>query len=239
MIHNFLPRCFIAAALLCVSAGSVLAGKSPVDYANPLVGTASLDDPKLLGNAPPPGEEAYSGFTYPGPALTASRHHSRADQQGFDRGGGQSWHYFSYVHSRRTMLGFSSPMPSLTIMPVIGNWNVPPDRSYASPYDKQTEKASPGYYSVSFPDSGIKTELAATERVGYYRFTFPQTERGTVLINLGAGDNSIEIVGRPNCSRTWRARWTLHCGRILQAVQGVRNVPPKSAASRRRTRQAR
>jgi predicted alpha-1,2-mannosidase len=81
------------------------------------------------------------------------------------------------------------------MMPVVGNWTVPPDRSYASPYDKNSEKASPGYYSVFFPDSGIRTELTTTERVGYYRFTFPKTERGAVLLDLGAGESSIEIVG--------------------------------------------
>ena len=41
-------------------------GKRPVDYANGLVGTAPLDDQKLIGNAPPPGEQLYSGFTSPG-----------------------------------------------------------------------------------------------------------------------------------------------------------------------------
>ncbi len=195
MIHNFLMKHFAVAVLLCAWAGSAMAGKSPVDYANPLVGTASLDDPKLLGNAPPSGEEAYSGVTFPGPTLP---HHDSIlgpINKDLTEAAGNHGIIFPYVHSRRTMLGFSSPMPGLTIMPVIGNWNVPPDRSYASPYDKQTEKASPGYYSVFFPDSGIKTELTTTERTGYYQFTFPQTERGTVLIDLGAGENNIEIVG--------------------------------------------
>jgi hypothetical protein len=36
---------------------------------NALVGTAPLDDPKLIGNAPPPGEELYPGMTSPGAVL--------------------------------------------------------------------------------------------------------------------------------------------------------------------------
>ncbi len=196
------PNRLFPTLLLCVAASFSAFAKSPVDYANPLVGTASLEDPKLLGNAPPPGEEAYSGFTFPGPTLP---HHDcllGPINKDLTEAAGNHGIIFPYVHARRTMLGFSSPMPGLTIMPVIGNWNVPPDRSYASPYDKATEKASPGYYSVFFPDTGIRTELATTERIGYYRFTFPQTERGTVLIDLGAGENSIEIVG----DRTIRGR---------------------------------
>ena len=195
MAQNF-PLKLIAATILL---GSLTLGspaeKTPVQYANPLVGTASLDDQKLLGNAPPPGEEAYSGFTFPGPALPHRSIILGPIKKDLTEAAGNHGIIFPYVHARRTMLGFSSPMPGLTIMPIVGDWNVPPDRTYASPYDKTSEKASPGYYSVFFPDSGIRTELTTTERIGYYRFTFPATELGRVLIDLGAGENSIEIVG--------------------------------------------
>ncbi|HSY75012.1 MAG TPA: GH92 family glycosyl hydrolase, partial [Dongiaceae bacterium] len=157
--------------------------------------TASLDDQKLLGNAPPPGEEAYSGFTYPGPALPHRNIILGPINKDLTEAADNHGIIFPYIHSRRTMQGFSAPMPGLTIMPLVGDWNVPPDRSYASPYDKSSEKASPGYYSVFFPDSGVRTELTTTERIGFYRFTFPTTERGTVLIDLGADKNNIEIVG--------------------------------------------
>ena len=188
-------RWLTALLLLGRSVGNLLAAQTPVDYANPLVGTASLDDPKLRGNAPPPGEEAYTGFTYPGPALPHRDIILGPINKDLTEAAGNHGIIFPYVHSRRTMLGFSSPMQGLTLMPIVGDWNVPPDRSYASPYDKASEKASPGYYSVFFPDSGIRTELTTSERTGFYRLTFPQTERGTVLVDLGAGDNSIEIVG--------------------------------------------
>ena len=35
----------------------------------------------------------------------------------------------------------------------------------------RSEQASPAYYSVAYDDSGIRTEIAAAERVGIYRFT--------------------------------------------------------------------
>lgn len=178
-----------------LSVGATFAAKAPVDYANPLVGTASLDDPKLRGNAPPPGEEAYTGFTYPGPALPHRHVLLGPINKDLTEAAGNHGIIFPYLHSRRTMLGFSSPAGGMTIMPVIGDWNVPPDRTYASPYDKASEKASPGYYSVFFPDTGIRTELTTSERTGFYRFTFPKTERGTILIDLGAGENGLEIVG--------------------------------------------
>ena len=38
----------------------------PLDYVKVLFGVAALDDPELLGNAPPFGEELYTGMVCPG-----------------------------------------------------------------------------------------------------------------------------------------------------------------------------
>ncbi len=170
-------------------------GETPLELANPLVGTAPLDDPKFIGNAPPPGEELYTGFVWPGPELP---HHDgilEPINKDLTEAAGNHGIIWPYTHPRHTMLGFSSPAPGLTIMPLVGNWTVPPDRSYASAYDKNSEKASPGYYTVYFPDYKIKVELTTTEHTGFYRFTFPASERSVVLADLGAGEASIEIAG--------------------------------------------
>jgi predicted alpha-1,2-mannosidase len=171
------------------------AGDNPVDLANPLVGTASLDDPQLIGNAPPPGEEAYTGFVWPGPALPHRDRNLEPINKDLAEAADNHGIIFPYNHARRTMLGFSSRVSNLTLMPVVGDWTVPPDRSYASAYDKQSEKASPGYYTVYFPDHKIKVELTTSESADYYRFTFPRTDRGTVLIDRGPGNEDVEIVG--------------------------------------------
>jgi hypothetical protein len=138
MIRHFSLKFLVAAILVCSLKINSFAEKEPVDYANPLVGTASLDDPKLLGNAPPPGEEAYTGFTYPGPALPHRNIILGPINKDLTEAAGNHGIIFSYTHARRTMMGFSAPMPGLTNMPLLGDWTVPPDRSYASPYDKKT-----------------------------------------------------------------------------------------------------
>ena len=51
------------------STSGPVTGKAALQYANPLVGTAPLDNPAVIGNAPPPGEQLYSGFVPPGPLL--------------------------------------------------------------------------------------------------------------------------------------------------------------------------
>ncbi|MGH7953497.1 MAG: hypothetical protein ACREFE_16500 [Limisphaerales bacterium] len=64
------PKCVALILLLAFNLKSqAVSGENPVELANPLVGTAPLDKQKLIGNAPPPGEEIYTGFVWPGPAL--------------------------------------------------------------------------------------------------------------------------------------------------------------------------
>jgi len=49
--------------IICVSHAP--AQRRPVDYVNPLIGTAPIIDKEYLGNNPAPGEELYSGTVNP------------------------------------------------------------------------------------------------------------------------------------------------------------------------------
>jgi predicted alpha-1,2-mannosidase len=167
--------------------------KTPIQYANGLVGTAPLDDQKLIGNAPPPGEQLYSGFTSPGARLP----HSSTELAPINANLDLSYPAgvrASYFYPNRTMFGFSTGAgDSLTVMPVVGDWTVPPERS-GSVYDKKQEKASPGYYSVYLEDYRTRVEMTATTWTGILRFTFPQTEKANVLLDLGFSGGNVEIV---------------------------------------------
>jgi predicted alpha-1,2-mannosidase len=50
-------------------------------------------------------------------------------------------------------------------------------------FSHDNEEASPGYYAVTF-DNGIRTELAAGQRVGVHRYHFPEGVEPTVVIDL-------------------------------------------------------
>ena len=60
-----------------------------------------------------------------------------------------------------------------------------PDGGYRSKFDKKTEHAEAGYYSVHLKDYQIKSEITATPRVGYHRYTFPKTEEANVIVDIG------------------------------------------------------
>ena len=176
----------------------VIGEKSPVEYVNVLFGTAALDDPQLLGNVPPPGEEMYTGMTIPGASLPHGIDISPVNKDislSYPHG-----NLYAYAYPRRTMVGFSTMVSDMLVMPLVGDWTVPPDRiRYASSYSKESEKSTPGKYSVYFPDHKIRVDLTATALTGMFRFTFPKADRATILLDLGPlPTSSLEIA----CDRT-------------------------------------
>jgi predicted alpha-1,2-mannosidase len=65
-------------------------------------------------------------------------------------------------------------------------FSIMPGDGNPAAYDQ--EKTTPYYYSTRFDESLIQTEFTATERCGYFRFTFPDGRAAVVLANRMAGD---------------------------------------------------
>lgn len=215
--------------------------KRGVDYANPLVGTAPLDQPKLIGNAPPPGEQLYSGFTSPGAMLP----HDSVEvtpvnaNLALEYTAGVPWPYY---YPNPTMVGFSAggaggPM----ITPVVGDWTVPPDQP-ASVYDKTREKASPGFYSVFLYTAKTEVELTSTLWTSLLRFTFPASENAHILLHLDRVQGSVEVVGdhtvRGRVDPTERLRqneapadpyFVAEFSRSFKSFGTFRQIPPSRA----------
>lgn len=223
-VHKFLVACLLPGCLLPFTASAQktpVSTKRPVDYANGLVGTAPLDDQKLLGNAPPPGEPPYTGFTSPGAVLP----NSSVDLMPINRNrdlvypGGVEGRNAAYYYPNRMMIGFTSGSRA-TVMPVVGDWMVPPERS-GSVYNKATEKSSPGYYSAYLDDYKTKAEMTVTQRTGIFRFTFPATDKAHVLLDLGMAGGTIEVVGdRTVRGQVQRGRSGHHASEFAEAEDG-------------------
>jgi len=60
-----------------------------------------------------------------------------------------------------------------------------PDEGYRSRFEKADEHSEPGYYSVLLKDYQVKAELTATERVGFHRYTFPQSAISGIIFDIG------------------------------------------------------
>ena len=145
--------------------------KQPVDYVDPFLGTS--------GNR---------WMLFPGPTLPfgmVKLSPDNTDDYTMDAG---------YEYQNNSVCGFghvhSWAEGSFLTMPCTGELRIlpgkvdGPDIGYRSPIKHENEKASPGYYSVILDKYDIKTELTATTRGGFQRFTFPKGEKGHILFDL-------------------------------------------------------
>lgn len=68
-------------------------------------------------------------------------------------------------------------------------FSIMPGNGDPAAYEQET--TTPYFYSTKFRESGVVTEFTATERCGYFRFTFPQGKANLVLANRIAGTLSL------------------------------------------------
>ena len=140
---------------------------------------------------------AYTGHTYPAATTPFGM-----VQVGPDNGT-KGWEFCSGYHdSSRSIIGFSHThlngtgcpdMGDIMLMPLVDcdKWDAGTDEDtstgYRSRFSTSSEEASPDYYKVFLEDYGITAEMTATPRVGFHRYTFPQSDRASILIDLEHG----------------------------------------------------
>jgi putative alpha-1,2-mannosidase len=85
-----------------------------------------------------------------------------------------------FSHNRIGGTGCSGAGGNLRILPGIGNLKIE-----SAAFRKESEKASPGYYSVLFTN-GILAELTATNETGIHKYTFPKSDSAFIVVDLGS-----------------------------------------------------
>ncbi len=78
--------------------------------------------------------------------------------------------------------GAPGPGPQLT-----ANSNAHPGNGYHSRFDRASEHARPGYYTVHLTDHDILAELTTSMRAGMHRYTFHGKGDGHLLVDLAHG----------------------------------------------------
>jgi len=160
---------------------------NPVKYVDPFIGTAE------------------HGHTFPGACVPFGMVQPSPDT------GTTGWDWCSgYHYSDKSVMGFSQTHLSGTgaadygevmLMPIVGELKVIPGPKsstwigYRSGFKHYTEIAKPGYYSVYLDDYKVKVELTASKRVAFHRYTFPESDKSYILIDLfhRIGDASEKI----------------------------------------------
>ncbi|HYE53230.1 MAG TPA: GH92 family glycosyl hydrolase [Chitinophagaceae bacterium] len=115
----------------------------------------------------------------------------------------EGWDWCSgYHYSDSTIIGFShthlsgtgiGDLGDILLMPATGSVKTRKGKlgdtasGYYSLFSHQDEIAKPGYYAVDLKRYGIRAELTTTERVGFHRYTFPQSDEAKIIIDLKEG----------------------------------------------------
>jgi len=141
--------------------------KEAVDWVNPFICTEG-DNGQLY-----PGAVAPFGLVKLSPDTDGKGHSGYDFAEPYIHG-------FSHVRIGGT--GCSGAGGNILLKPGIGQF-VQDVNDYKERYDKSSEDASPGYYTVTF-ESGIRAELTATTRVGMHRYHFPKGHSPFVLLDL-------------------------------------------------------
>ena len=164
--------------------------QQPVTYVNPFIGTNEM------------------GHTYPGATVPFGMVQLSPETDTIQYCIGQGYikdvyrYCAGYQYSDKTIVGFShthfsgtghSDLGDFLVMPTVGEVQLNPgsaanpETGYRSRFSHETEKASAGYYSVFLSDYNIKAELTATERVGFHRYTFPETTQANIILDMVSG----------------------------------------------------
>lgn len=171
---------FFACATVCALglATSCADNKDFTAFVDPLIGTGGHGHTH-------PGAMVPHGMIQPGPD---TRIH------GWDASSGYYYEDDSingFAHTRLSGTGCAD-FGDFLVMPIVGE----PVTAYcgekeqaqhtpfASAFKHENEVAQPGYYSVQLERYGVKAELASTCRAAIHRWTFPQTDKAGMVLDL-------------------------------------------------------
>ena len=163
---------FLQAAVLCLLAGCQSAPGSgllsdEIKYVDPFIGTG------------------FHGHTFPGATRPFAMVQVSPDTHimGWDASSG--YHYddreiygFSHTHLSGTGIG---DLGDVALLPFSGADSIKP----VGLFNKDTEKATPGYYAVRLDNFGVNVELTSTDKVGFHKYTYDNPNDRRVMLDLG------------------------------------------------------
>ncbi|MCD4744932.1 MAG: glycoside hydrolase family 92 protein, partial [Bacteroidales bacterium] len=141
------------------------------------------------------------GHTYPGVSMPFGMVQLSPDTRLTGWDGCSGYHFsdsiiYGFSHTHLSGTGCSD-YGDILLMPTTGkiylkNGQKNPGTGYCSHFSHKNETASTGYYSVFLDDYNVKVELTSSKRVGFHKYTFPQTDSANIIIDLKHRDKVIE-----------------------------------------------
>lgn len=155
--------------------------KDYTKYVSPLVGTMS-------------SFELSAGNTYPAIALPWGMNFWTPQTGKM----GDGWQYVYTSHKIRGFKQTHQPSPwindygQFSIMPVVGREIFDEDKR-ASWFSHKAEVVEPNYYRVYLADYDVTAEMTPTERAAVMQFTYPQTEKASLVIDAFDKGSAVKV----------------------------------------------
>ena len=153
-------------------------------YVNTFIGTAPLNDPKILGYTLPKGWRSWAGLTFPGSSLpNAMVQLSPMTEYGSGAG---------YEYEDSLILGFTHTNKghwNLCNIPILPLSN--PSAKFGSRFSHKKESSAPGFYQVYLDDYNVNVSLTSTLRSGYHKYEFKNNTDRQILFDLSKANNRI------------------------------------------------
>ena len=171
-----------------------MAVDNPVDYVNPLMGSASS---YVLS----------TGNTYPVIAMPWGMNFWTPQTGKM----GDGWVYTYDAHKIRGLKQTHQPSPwindygQFSLMATVGK-PVFDETARASWFSHKGEIATPYYYKVYLADYDINAEMAPTERACVFRFTMPATDSANIVVDAFDKGSAIKVDAARQCVTGYSVR---------------------------------
>lgn len=171
----------------CSATDQVVSDMTPTDFVNPFIGAST--------NVGAAGVYHGLGKTFPGATTPYGMTQVSPNTiTGGDNGSGYSDEHRTiegFAFTQMSGVGWYGDLGNFLVMPTTGELRKVAGKEgndslkgYRSAYDKATETARAGYYSVQLTDYQIKAESSATPHGGVLRFTYPEHKQSRIQIDL-------------------------------------------------------
>jgi len=147
---------------------------------------------------------------------------------GGDNGSGYSDEHRTiegFAMTQMSGIGWNGDLGNFLVIPTVAEEGIPLQtiagkednsiKGWRSEYNKESETAEAGYYSVNLTRYQVKTECTATTRCGFLRFTYPESKLSRIQIDLArrvggtADEESLTVLND-----------STFCGRIICTPDG-------------------
>lgn len=187
MKTKFIPAFVLAVTLVASSFVKAQQPQSYTKYVNTFIGTAPMNDPKILGYTLPQGWRSWAGLVFPGSSVPNAMV-QLSPITAFGSGAGYQYEdtvIYGFAHTNKGHWNLCN----IPILPVSGQADQ--QGKYGSRFSHDNESSSPGYYQVYLKDYNVNVRLTSTLRCGYHQYDYKDNANRQILFDLSKANSHV------------------------------------------------